>query len=495
MKLVPRFFTSLAVATTTALSLSATASAVTLSSSLEFNTSNQSIWDTGNALNIKHDKFLGLEWDKSVGKNYTIPNVIPGLDEECVDTYLFGEQCIYVPTLNDLDIGFNAFTNGKVGLQSILNLDGGTVSASIPVDLFLTLPDQPINPGETVTIQSGFSFGSGANFTTSSPRGSYALDLIFRLAAGIDVNPGSTFDYNWEIDQTTNLISFDSDDLNFQAGGSLGSIEVHFPKVDTVGTLAGSNQISSSGQDKFINGALDLDQIVTTLLSLPPLEGDVSIDLGIAGNLGFNYNLLDATAMANLGLLQNFSLTGTLPALLSLENGTTIPFNVGDNITFTMPTDVDGPLDINAVLNLNALFSNTTSLELDIVLEVLAGKFGLDIPFLGNQSVGPLYEDSVNLFSPSFDLYNNTFNLAGFNQQSFSFQVPVAFGTGGTGGNGGTGGTGGTGGNGGNGDTDGSEVRVPEPGNTVVSLVMGLVGFSVLRRRMGFKKIKPNSFN
>jgi hypothetical protein len=96
------------------------------------------------------------------------------------------------------------------------------------------------------------------------------------------------------------------------------------------------------------------------------------------------------------------------------------------------------------------------------------------------------------LFSPSFDLYNNTFNLAGFNQQSFSFQVPVAFGTGGTGGNGGTGGTGGTGGNGG---TDGSEVRVPEPGNGVVSLVMGLVGFSVIRRRMGFKKIKPNSFN
>lgn len=480
MKLVPRFFTSLAVATTTALSLSATASAVTLNFGLGFNTSNQSIWDTGNALNIKHDKFLGLEWDKSVGKNYTIPNVIPGFEEKCIDLWV-GKVCSDVPTLKDLDIGFNAFTNGNVGIQSILNLDGGTVSASIPVDLFLTLPDQPINPGETVTIQSGFSFGSGANFTTSSPRGSYALDLIFRMAAGIDVNPGNAFDYNWGIDRTTNLISFDSDNLNFQAGGSLGSIEVHFPKVDTVGTLAGSNQISSSGQDKFINGALDLDKIITTLVpSLPPFEGGGSIDLGI-GNLGFNYNLLDVTAMASLALLQNFSLTGTLPALFSLEDGTTIPFNVGDNITFTVPTDVGSLLDINAVINLNTLFSNTTSLGLDVGLDVLAGKFGLNIPFLGSKSFGPLYEDSINLLSPSFDLYNNTFNLAGFNQQSFGFQIPVALGAGGTGGTGGTGGSG--------------NVRVPEPSNMVALLGMGLVGFSIMRRRRGFNKIQANAFS
>jgi len=95
MKLVPRFFTSLAVATTTALSLSATtASAVTLNLGLDFNTSNQSIWDTGNALNIKHDKFLGLEWDKSVGRSYTIPNVIPGFDKKCVG--FFGEKSAFM---------------------------------------------------------------------------------------------------------------------------------------------------------------------------------------------------------------------------------------------------------------------------------------------------------------------------------------------------------------------------------------------------------------
>lgn len=447
MKHLHKTFTALAVATTTVLSLSASVSAATLNFGLSFTTNNQSIWDTGNALNVNHDRFLGLQWDKSTGAGFTIPVPIPFVD--------------------DIDVGFNAFTNGEIGIKSTLNLDGGTVSAFIPVDLFLTLPEQPIKPGETVTLQSGFSFGNNASFTTSSPRASYALDLLFRMVAGIDVNPGNTLDYNWGLDASETLFSFGSDYLNFQAGVNLASIEVHFPEVDTVGTLAGSNQVISSGEDKFINGTLDLDKVVTTLYpAVPPFEGGGSIPLPFGvGNLGFNYNLLDATATTSLALLQNFLLTGTLPGIFNLEDGSTIPFKVGDNITFTVPTNVDDFLEINALVNLNALFSNTTSLGLDIGLEVLAGQFGLDIPFFGSQSFGPLYQDRIGLLNPSFELYKRTFNLAGFNQQSFGFQIPVALGTG----------TGGTGG-------DGS-AKVPEPSNIVALLGVALVGFRLLRHR------------
>lgn len=457
------------IATTAALSLSATAQAANLNFGLNFSTNNQSIWDTGSGLNISDNRFIGVgPWSKSGGFS---PRTI--VDEKC---FLgFCTPAIRTP-------GFTASTSGQIGLQSKLNLNSGTVDAFIPVDLFLTLPDQPVKAGETVTLKSGFSFGNGATFNTFSPRGSYDLDLIFKLAAGLDVSPGTAFDIGFNIDETTNLLSFNSDNLNFQAGGSLASLSARFPKVNTVGTASGSNTLTSSGQDTFINGSLDLDLIATSLLGLPPLEGGGSIDLGIAGSLGYNYNLLDATATAGLALLQNFSLTGTLPALLSLEDGSIVSFNVGDDVTITVPNNVSGPLDINALVNLTALFSNTTSLGLNVGIEVLAGKFGLDIPFIGSRSIGPLFQDRFDLFNPAFKLYNNKFNLAGFNQQSLAFQIPITSG----GGNGGGGNGGGGNGGGGNGGGGGS-ARVPEPSSTAALIGIGLASLGFLRRQKQVK--------
>ena len=72
-----------------------------------------------------------------------------------------------------------------------------------------------------------------------------------------------------------------------------------------------------------------------------------------------------------------------------------------------------------------ALFQNTTRLGFDFDLDVLVGKFGLNIPFLGNKSVGPLFEKSIDLFDPSFQVFDDTFKLGGFNSQHVSFQVEV----------------------------------------------------------------------
>ncbi|MDY6784582.1 MAG: hypothetical protein SW833_18900 [Cyanobacteriota bacterium] len=149
MKFVSRIATSAAIATTAIACLSTAAEAKTLDFDLLFETSNQSMWDTGNALSFTDNRFLGVDWDESVSKGFEIP-------------LLFDE----------IDIGFSAFTEGKVGLQSNLDLSGGTVDALIPVNLFLTLPDEPVLKGETFVIQSGFSFANTATFETSSPNAS-----------------------------------------------------------------------------------------------------------------------------------------------------------------------------------------------------------------------------------------------------------------------------------------------------------------------------------
>ena len=398
MKALARIVTSATIATTAVMGISSTTYASTLNFDLLFETSNQSIWDTGNAFSFTDDRSLGIDWDESVSEGFTIP-------------LLF----------DDIDVGFSAFTNGEIGLQSKLNLNGGTVNAFIPVDLSLVLPDEPVKKGETFTIQSGFSLTNGATFKTFSPDFSYNLDFLFDVAAGIDVNPG--FDLGFDVDETVNLVNFDTSDLSFNRDSNLGSFEVSFPKVDTMGNQSGSNQLTSSGEDEFVNGTLDLDFIATSLFGLPPLEGGESIDLGVVGDLGFGYNLLDAEAAAALSARQSFSLKGTLPALLSLEDGTTIPFNIGEDIAIAMPGNVGESLNIDAFIDFDALFNNTTNLGLDFDLETLVGEFDLQLPIISDISVGPIFEDSVDIFDTSFEVYNNTFNLAGFNQEQISFQV------------------------------------------------------------------------
>ncbi|MDY7014731.1 MAG: PEP-CTERM sorting domain-containing protein [Cyanobacteriota bacterium] len=399
MKRVSRIMTSATIATTAIACLSAAAEAKTLDFDLLFETSNQSIWDTGNALNFTDDRFLGVDWDESVSKGFEIP----------------------IPFFDDIDIGFSAFTNGKVGLQSTLDLNGGTVNALIPVNLFLTLPDEPVLKGETFVVQSGFSFADTATFNTSSPDASYNLDFIFDVAAGIDVNPG--FDLGFDIDKSSNLVSFDSGDLSFEIDSNFGNLGVSFPEIETTGSLSGSHQLASSGEDEFLEGTLDVDAIATSLFGLPPLQGSKSVNLPIVDDLGFSYNLLDIETAASLSVLQSFFLTGTLPALFTLENGTQIPFKIGEDIAIAMPDNVGEFLDIDASIDFNALFSNTTSLGLDWFLDVLAGEFDLELPLLPDFSAGPLFQDRIELVDTSFEVFDKTFDLAGFNQEQIAFQV------------------------------------------------------------------------
>ncbi len=88
-----------------------------------------------------------------------------------------------------------------------------------------------------------------------------------------------------------------------------------------------------------------------------------------------------------------------------------------------MPDNVGDFLEIEAFIDFNALFSNSTSLGINFGLDFIAGEFCLESPIIGNQNLGPLFEESIGIYDTAFELFNNTFQLGGFNQEIVNFQI------------------------------------------------------------------------
>ena len=419
MKLLQNII-SVLVAGVTAIALPNVTLATNLKFDLEFATSNQNIWgEENNNFSWGGDSgLLAVEWNESLAKNYSL------LKNTGCAKKIWG-VCVW-PKIEELNVGFNAFTEGNLGLQNTFNLNGGIVDALIPVDLFFDIPDSPVKAGEILTIQSDFSFAENSSFSTKNINASYDLDLIFDAATGVDIAPGNQLDLGFDIDQTINLVNLDGDNINLQLDEKFGAFDISLPQVNTTGFKSENslkNQLISSGENEFMKAAIDLDGLASLLFGLPSLQEKQELDLGIFGNLGFSYNLLDIEAAIALSMLQDFSLTSELPAILKLEDNTIINFNIGDEISLTMPDNIGDFLEVEAFIDFNALFSNSTSLGIDFGLDFMAGEFGLELPLVGDQNLGPLFEESIGIYETAFELFDNTFQLGGFNQEKVNFQI------------------------------------------------------------------------
>ena len=362
----------------------------TVNFGLQFETSDQSLFGPDAAFSYTDDRFIGFELDELISTDF-------------------------------LEI------QGRAGVQETLELDGGTVDAVIPIQLFLEIPDEPLEEGETFLIQSGFSFGedTAPSFTTSSLNSTYDLDLIIEVDADLNV---LDFNTSFNVDETVDLASFDStQSSNVFINPNLDSFNVSIPNINTVGTETAFNQLTASGSDTFISGNVDVDTLAADVLGLSPLQGEITlVTVPFFDDVVLNYNLLDITTGGDVSLIQAFSLSDiTLPAELTLEDGTTIPFIVGDEIEVTVPSNVGSSLDINAAIDINALFSNQTDLEVDPNLDILIGEFTIQGPFGFNETFGPAFEQSFDLDATTIEVFDDTFNLGGFNQEQISFQIEV----------------------------------------------------------------------
>lgn len=174
---------------------------------LTFTTNGQSLWRGGSAATFSDNRFLGTSWNTS--RNFGIG-----------------------------PLGLDASTDGRVGLQSNFRVQGGTVSASLPTDIWLDVPTTA-KAGDTVTIRSGFSVDPRATFTTLSPSANYNLQLIIDAAAQLQgrVGPFSRRLLGFDIDRTVNLLRLDSNNLRYDIPINAigGAISLRAPNLNING--------------------------------------------------------------------------------------------------------------------------------------------------------------------------------------------------------------------------------------------------------------------
>lgn len=398
-----------------------------LNLSLDFATQGQNIWGNSPQRELYDSRFLGTSWDKSFSRTVIENRFLP-------------------------NIGVYGSSSGRIGLQSDFRLNGGNLNASLPISLWLELPGE-VTPGQTITVKSGFSIASGANFSSSGMTGNYDLDLIYGInaKAGVKVR-NSQYDVINKSVQEKRLDLLNINSEGHSEGFSLGdygNVNLTFPSLRTQGTLINPRTLTALNSSDFLRGTLDLDRLATTTLRavgvpVPDLSSRKSVGFSKFGaevKASAGYELLDAKLIPKVNLSQALNLTvDQLTGILTLENGDRIGFAVGQDIIFRVPEGIGSSLEASAVLDIGTTLKNKTSLGYDVDLDLQAlsmngevrAKMPMpwpipDIDVSRGFRVGPMFEKHFDLFEGSIaNLYDRTFNLSGFNTQSFDLSVAAA---------------------------------------------------------------------
>jgi hypothetical protein len=127
---------------------------------------------------------------------------------------------------------------------------------------------------------------------------------------------------------------------------------------------------------------------------------------------------------------QAFSLTlDELTGQLILENGQQVNFVVGQDVNLTVPDGMGDSLEIDAVINPDADFSNTTALGYDVNLdlEALSVSGGVDIvSFSPGFDLGPVVDESFSVIDGDINIYDQTFALGGWNSEVVELEIGIA---------------------------------------------------------------------
>ncbi|NOQ16016.1 MAG: hypothetical protein GQ581_03060 [Methyloprofundus sp.] len=438
-----------------------------------FESYDQSMWDTGDALIIDWREFYGTGWDESFSQ--TIVNsgsltIVPKIVDPIFGETIYGGYSVTSPA-----VSIGGSTTGRFGISPYFELNSGSVDSNIPVDIDLTY-DVQYESGDSISILTGYSVDNAAYFETTSPSITFGIDLVFEFTASGDLNIGSsTFgsssshalfpDIDIDIDEPDlpgtdfNLVEFSSDtgigsdildpttlaswlEQDGEGGYIIGhpgfdtNLALSFPTINTTGALTGPNRLESTGSDDFAVLNIDLDEIASEVIPyFPPMheEGSVGLDFdvdlpGFVNDLGWDditvdlfsvnwdFELIDIDLISTLTAVQDFTLDiEELPLMVTLENGDIINgFEMGDSINFTLPDwDVDLLGDQDGMMDYSLAIDMDAMLNnwttLDFSLDILARALKADIGYTSD-IVG---DDSYSLFGGDNDgfLVAETFEL------------------------------------------------------------------------------------
>ncbi|MGM0583906.1 MAG: hypothetical protein ACQEUZ_04585 [Pseudomonadota bacterium] len=437
---------------------------VSFADRLLFETQNQSMFGTGEALLIQPDlPFFGFDtgtqslnatiYGGDTFSGGVLGDILEGIDAladffgdvGCTIAGWFGDDdCdsdVPVPdSITVPGVGTEGSFSAVVGLQPYFGLNTGEVDASIPVDVVFTAPRQVEN-GDTFTIGSLYTTDGGATFSTMSPNVNFGMDFVFDIDTALDLlvggnridlwdlDTGGDPDFTGELGQPGfNIFDASGDDLELSV--PLGpfdpyfDLDLNFPVINTTGDqdAPGGDVLNSSGSDDVAVLTADLDAFASTaLFGFPSAFGD-SDSFGLSTSIGgvglnllsveWNWDIVSLALSTTLEAVQDFTLSiQDLPLMATLEDGSTISgFSLGDEITVVTPDDsvfdadidgnADGLMDFDVSVDMEAMFANDTYLGLG--LDLFAGLLRFDAGITSDFFSGP----SVSLFDgiiPSVD--------------------------------------------------------------------------------------------
>jgi Bacterial Ig domain len=362
-------------------------------STLTFAVNDQSIWSTGNEFTYHLDDFYGVDINESGGHTFEILTVD-------VASYDYNFQL-------------------KAGFNVLVDIHGGSIDASIPVDV--TVDSTYNKTTDTVYITSLTALGSGGSFHTTGPEGRFKLDFIFNYAAsaradilGVDIFNLGPYSGNYD----TNIVDLNSADPAFVWNVLPGIVDVavewpHLSVSNAPGTLSGSGL-----SNNFLSATLDVDGLANQLLggALSWVDSDPTTES--------NFEVFDVDITGGFKLAQDFALSlGGQSVNLVLEDGATIAMTIGTPITITNASshdaNHDGIIDFTFALTPNVQLTNHTGINAGLTAE-LAFLRNLGLGDVGSITV---FDDSFPIIDTTIPVYSSTFALNGVGSQNFTFVI------------------------------------------------------------------------
>lgn len=408
---------------------------------VNFQAVNQNMWSSGQAAVFDKTYFAGATWDKSGG--------------------IGGVSCGWLGCYGAEATGH---TWGKAGLELDIHADAGSVNASYPADINLSLPLQP-DAGQTIQISSVLDLQPGS-LTTAFPNaeivGSMVLQAHATLGGRVCVVGcvGGTSGDLIGLDIKPELFSFNKDDngqlallgvnLPFQLGeqtpiyggpynGHLGDITLNVPNLDLTGADAtrqfttqtyykyclfpgfcfwlpnppvttNVDGLAATGQVDVLTVQADILNIGMQAAGLPPLSA--SFDAGFASASG---TLLEVSVGAALGIWQDFFLYDPSRVKVNLhieETGQDVLFNAGSTAWYTVPSQfMNQQLHITPSFYLEGTkFINNTDLIVSPVIDIDALEACFDVVGIGG-CLGPVFDYTWHGPAAHINVYDNAFNL------------------------------------------------------------------------------------
>lgn len=377
-------------------------SIVTDSEKVEFKTTDQSMWSTGQAFTINES------WT------------------------LFEEG--FSDSFSEFDDDLTVTASASVSLVFSVQADAGSISLKYPVDVSFQIPNV-VAAGQQFTVQSvnnGLD-GSATHFDAKFPEFKVDLNAIFTADFSLnfdsDLFGSDSVGYNYN--DTIKLISLHSGDKKTIVDG----FDVFLPKdydPSLTTEQSGSGSLASVTLDVTTPDIATVDVDVLSVIEdivgpeFPSLSGSF-----LDGDI--SYNLLTAELDAGLAITQQFQFLPTeIDVTLTAPWGEIVTIPVGQSATFNVPYYWDKETTLTASYSLQGNLVNQTGFIGTATLNLTA--LGGNVDLFDYGPFGPLYTDDIPVYnSGAIYIYNpggpGGFAFEGFNTPTHNLKIEYGTGT------------------------------------------------------------------